>query len=72
MQEAMVDASRIVLDGFELRTDATIVCYPDRYIDGRAGGMWKTVFELIQGLEAEASASIEPVIVLSGGLSVPE
>ena len=27
MQEAMVEASRVVLDGFELRTDATIVCY---------------------------------------------
>src|SRR5262245_66182489 len=33
MQEAMFEASRIVLDGFELGTDAKIVRYPDRYMD---------------------------------------
>src|SRR3954453_12680737 len=31
MQDYMRTASRIVLDGFELRTDAEITRYPDRY-----------------------------------------
>jgi DNA polymerase I len=35
MREAMAEASRIILDGFELRTDAAIVRYPDRYMDER-------------------------------------
>ena len=40
-------ASAIVLDGFELRSDAEIVCYPDRYMDERGVEMWKTVWRLI-------------------------
>jgi DNA polymerase-1 len=35
MQEAMREASRIVLNGFELGADAQIVRYPDRYMDER-------------------------------------
>ena len=31
MQAAMAKASRIVLDGFELRTDVNVIRYPDRY-----------------------------------------
>ena len=31
MQGAMAKASRIVLDGFELRTDANVIRHPDRY-----------------------------------------
>ena len=43
MREAMAEASRIVLDGFEIRTDATIVRYPDRYMDPRGAVMWDRV-----------------------------
>ena len=35
MQDYMRTASRIVLAGFELRTDATIISYPGRYDDPR-------------------------------------
>jgi DNA polymerase-1 len=48
MQQAMVEASRIVLDGFELGTDAKIVRYPDRYMDERGIAMWGRVVKLIQ------------------------
>ena len=35
MQEIMAEASRIVLNGFELRTDVHVFKYPDRYVDER-------------------------------------
>jgi hypothetical protein len=36
-----------VLAGFELRTDATRVLYPDRYQDPRGAMMWEKVTGLI-------------------------
>ena len=48
MQQAMVEASRIVLGGFELGTDAKIVRHPDRYMDERGIAMWGRVMKLIQ------------------------
>lgn len=45
-QQAMREASEIVLDGFHLRTDAKIVRHPDRYSDKRGQVMWETVCEL--------------------------
>ena len=36
MRAAMAEASRIVLDGFELGTDVYVTRYPDRYMDPRA------------------------------------
>jgi hypothetical protein len=47
MQEAMREASRIVLDAFELGTDAQVVRYPDRYMDERGAAMWSRVMDLI-------------------------
>ena len=47
MQDAMQEASRIVLDGFELGTDAKTVRYPDRYMDERGATMWERVMKLI-------------------------
>jgi DNA polymerase I-like protein with 3'-5' exonuclease and polymerase domains len=47
MQEAMREASRIVLNGFELGTDAYIVRYPDRYMDERGAAMWNRVMNLL-------------------------
>ena len=35
MRTAMAEASRAVLSGFELGTDAAVVRYPDRYMDPR-------------------------------------
>ena len=54
MQEAMREASRIVLDGFELGTDAGIVRYPDRYADPRGAVMWDRVTYLINRRQAGA------------------
>ena len=45
-QRLMAEASRIVLDGFELRSDAEIVRYPDRYSDERGRLMWEKVVAL--------------------------
>ena len=48
MQDAMREASRIVLNGFELGTDAEVVRYPDRYADPRGTVMWNRVMNLIR------------------------
>ena len=45
---AMAEASRAVLDGFELGTDAKVVRYPDRYMDKRGVEMWRTVCGLVE------------------------
>lgn len=47
MRAAMVEASRAVLDGFEIRTDVHIVRYPDRYMDPRGEVTWDRVMGLI-------------------------
>ena len=47
MREAMAEASRIVLSGFELRTKAEIVLYPDRYMDPRGVAMWEKIISLL-------------------------
>ena len=46
-QRAMAEASRIVLDGFVLRSEANIVRYPDRYADERGQRMWDTVMQCL-------------------------
>ena len=56
MQDAMREASRIVLDGFELGTDAKIVRYPDRYMDERGATMWERVMELIHEQQQRTAA----------------
>ena len=45
----MQEASRIVLDGFELGSDVKEVRYPDRYMDKRGVVMWNKVMNLIGG-----------------------
>jgi DNA polymerase-1 len=51
MRGAMAEASRIVLDGFELATDVSITRWPNRYMDPRGVVMWKRVSELLQRLD---------------------
>jgi hypothetical protein len=58
-QKAMQEASAIVLSGFELRTDAKIVRYPDRYMDDRGKGMWETVWSIVADLESEHTEQID-------------
>lgn len=45
-QQAMQEASEIVLAGFPLRTGAKLVRHPDRYMDKRGKVMWETVCDL--------------------------
>jgi hypothetical protein len=52
MREIMRRASRVILnptaDGtFELRTDAKIIRYPDRFTDSRGTELWETVLKLL-------------------------
>jgi DNA polymerase-1 len=48
MQECMAEASRKVLGGFELFSDAKIFRYPDRYFDKRGVVMWDTVNDILE------------------------
>ncbi len=52
-QEAMNEAGAIVLDGFELRTNAKIVRYPDRYFDDRGRAFFERVIELLDILDGD-------------------
>jgi len=45
-QEAMAEASRIILDGFELRSDAKI--FTERFADARGQVLWDTVSQLLE------------------------
>ncbi|MEI6559499.1 MAG: DNA polymerase [Rhodospirillaceae bacterium] len=54
LREIMGEASRIVLDGFEVRTDAKLVRYPDRYMDKRGLVMWDRTMRLLDELDTSA------------------
>jgi hypothetical protein len=59
MRAAMADASKVVLDGFELGSDAKIVRNPDRYADARGTEMWARVMRLIgEGEQAGPEQSV--------------
>jgi len=47
----MAEASEELLEGFRLRSDATIVRYPDRYMDERGTEMWRRVWSIVSRLE---------------------
>ena len=50
-QELMRKASRQILGGFELTTDADIYRYPERYRDKERGGkFWYKVMSLLQSI----------------------
>jgi hypothetical protein len=54
-KQAMLDASRVVLGGFELRVEGggptDVVRWPDRYKDKRGEQMWKVVGPLLERLK---------------------
>jgi DNA polymerase-1 len=56
LRACMAEASRVVLDGFEVRTDFEIVRWPDRYADPRGQVMWATVMRLLD--EADAAGGL--------------
>jgi hypothetical protein len=49
-QALMAEASRIILNGFELRSDAKAYRHPDRYSDARGLQMWETVQKILARL----------------------
>jgi DNA polymerase I-like protein with 3'-5' exonuclease and polymerase domains len=48
VRDAMAQASRLVLSGYEISTDAKITSYPDRYADERGQAMWNRVMHLLR------------------------
>ena len=57
MQEIMRRASRVILRGHELRTDATIVRYPGRYSDRRGEKIWQDVLGLLAQYRQQQEAA---------------
>jgi DNA polymerase-1 len=57
MQSCMVEASRLVLNGFELRSDKKRVTYPDRYMDKKGKDMWGRVIALLEPLKEVEEAA---------------
>jgi DNA polymerase I len=66
LRELMRRASRVILnpkaDGsLELRTDATIVRYPDRYVDKRGTEMWERVMTLLAEYREKPAPTMEAI-----------
>jgi DNA polymerase-1 len=55
-EAAMREASRVVLFGFELDTEATVIEWPARYADPRGERMWRIVTQLVEEGAAQAAA----------------
>jgi hypothetical protein len=53
MQEAMAEASRVILDGFEIKTAASVFGDGDRYKDVRGESTWRLVRELLGKCQPE-------------------
>jgi DNA polymerase-1 len=48
MKDCMAEASRIALSGLELRVDAKVHPYPERYYDKRGAIMWNTINDILE------------------------
>jgi hypothetical protein len=46
-QHIMAEASRIVLGGLALRTDAKVVHHPERYMDERVMRFWDEIMSIL-------------------------
>ena len=64
-QDAMGEASRIVLAGFELSTDTAVFRSPDRYMDDRGKVMWGKVMTLLDWAEADCAVGATTQCCLS-------
>ncbi|MFZ1932927.1 MAG: DNA polymerase [Thermoguttaceae bacterium] len=52
-QAAMAEAARITLNGFELRSDAKIIRWPERYMDDRGTIMWDAIMGILAELDRD-------------------
>jgi len=50
-QKMMTEASRIILNGFELKTDVKVFKYPERYSETKGRSMWELVNKIVTTLE---------------------
>lgn len=50
-QQALAEASQIILDGFPLRSEAEVISYPDRYLDERGTITFERVIRILQELD---------------------
>ena len=57
-RELMAEASRIVLSGFEVRTDVKVVRYPERFTDKRGTRMWDDATRSVEEAEEEADRQV--------------
>lgn len=55
MQALMREASAQVLGGFELRSDAKLICAPERFCDERGTVMWQMVQDLLREMDGEGA-----------------
>lgn len=65
-QNCMREASKVVLGGFELRSDVKVIRYPDRYDDPRGTEIWRQVLEIVKELEAEIPVADELDVLKRG------
>ncbi|MFO0897586.1 MAG: DNA polymerase [Pirellulales bacterium] len=59
-QALMAEAGRIVLGGFELRSDAKIVRHPDRYSDPRGDESWGRIMAILGEIDRENMERDDP------------
>ena len=52
------EASSSVLDGFRLRSDVDVICFPDRYMDERGERMWSRISEVLTQLEVSCEGGL--------------
>jgi hypothetical protein len=69
-QAHMAAASRAVLSGFELRSDAEVIRHPDHYADPRGVRMWDIVTKLLSDMsnsnDLMGASATEPSIRATG------
>jgi hypothetical protein len=65
MHAYMAEASRVVLNGFELFTDVKEIRFPDRYSSAKGEAMWNLVMRLLEEIESETSVNspTTPILV---------
>jgi DNA polymerase I len=56
MRDMMTKAGIAVTGGLDIRTDAEVVRWPDRYMDERGEAMWGRVMSLLDQSSKEAAA----------------
>lgn len=70
-QHFMETASGRVLGGFKIRTDASIVRFPDRYMDKRGVAMWELIMRFIGGVKGQGVAELLPLLEGGSRIATP-